>query len=461
MNVKKKGMFSMEQEPVYGVSEQQIAAFAADFESQRANLVAMNAVTANGLMASAVSRAAVENDVHEYSVSLEQGDITNQKQSGRCWMFAALNTMRYQVMKKCNLKTFELSQAYLFFWDKLEKSNYFLESILETVELPTSSRLVSYLLTAPVGDGGQWDMLCNLVKKYGVVPKTAYPESKASSGSREMDSTLTEKLREDACILRRMYKERMDMDAIRERKTEMLNEIYRLLCICLGEPPKSFTFEYRDEDKNFHRETGLTPKSFFEKYVGINLDDYVSLINAPTSDKPYGHSYTVKYLGNVREGNAVRYLNLPIEELKKAAIAQLKDGQPVWFGCDVGKHSDRDSGVMDLDIRSLETLLDTKFTMTKAERLDYSQSLMTHAMVFQGVNLDENGQPNRWRVENSWGKDPGKDGYYLMTDRWFDEYMYQIVVNKKYLTNEQLAAYQSEPTELEPWDPMGSLAVAY
>ena len=461
MNVKKKGMFSMNQEPVYGVSEQQIAAFAADFESQRANLVAMNAVTANGLIASAVSRAAVENDVHEYSVSLEQGDITNQKQSGRCWMFAALNTMRYQVMKKCNLKTFELSQAYLFFWDKLEKSNYFLESILETVELPTSSRLVSYLLTAPVGDGGQWDMLCNLVKKYGVVPKTAYPESKASSGSREMDSTLTEKLREDACILRRMYKERMDMDAIRERKTEMLNEIYRLLCICLGEPPKSFTFEYRDEDKNFHRETGLTPKSFFEKYVGINLDDYVSLINAPTSDKPYGHSYTVKYLGNVREGNAVRYLNLPIEELKKAAIAQLKDGQPVWFGCDVGKHSDRDSGVMDLDIRSLETLLDTKFTMTKAERLDYSQSLMTHAMVFQGVNLDENGQPNRWRVENSWGKDPGKDGYYLMTDRWFDEYMYQIVVNKKYLTNEQLAAYQSEPTELEPWDPMGSLAVAY
>ena len=461
MNVKRKGMFSMNQEPVYGVSEQQIAAFAADFESQRANLVAMNAVTANGLMASAVSRAAVENDVHEYSVSLEQGDITNQKQSGRCWMFAALNTMRYQVMKKCNLKTFELSQAYLFFWDKLEKSNYFLESILETVELPTSSRLVSYLLTAPVGDGGQWDMLCNLVKKYGVVPKTAYPESKASSGSREMDSTLTEKLREDACILRRMYKERMDMDAIRERKTEMLNEIYRLLCICLGEPPKSFTFEYRDEDKNFHRETGLTPKSFFEKYVGINLDDYVSLINAPTSDKPYGHSYTVKYLGNVREGNAVRYLNLPIEELKKAAIAQLKDGQPVWFGCDVGKHSDRDSGVMDLDIRSLETLLDTKFTMTKAERLDYGQSLMTHAMVFQGVNLDENGQPNRWRVENSWGKDPGKDGYYLMTDRWFDEYMYQIVVNKKYLTNEQLAAYQSEPTELEPWDPMGSLAVAY
>ena len=451
----------MDQKPAYGVSAQQIAAFAADFESQRANLVAMNAVTANGLMASAVSRAAVAQDTHEYSIRLEQGEITNQKQSGRCWMFAALNTMRYQVMKKCNLKTFELSQAYLFFWDKLEKSNYFLESILETVELPTSSRLVAYLLTAPVGDGGQWDMLCNLVEKYGVVPKTAYPESKASSGSREMDSTLTEKLREDACILRRMHKEHLGMDTLRERKNEMLNEIYRLLCICLGEPPKSFVFEYRDADKNFHRETGLTPKSFFEKYVGMDLHDYVSLINAPTSDKPYGRSYTVKYLGNVREGSAVRYLNLPIEELKKAAIAQLKDGQPVWFGCDVGKHSDRDTGVMDLDIRSLETLLDTQFTMTKAERLDYGQSLMTHAMVFQGVNLDDNGQPNRWRVENSWGKDPGKDGYYLMTDRWFEEYLYQIVVHKKYLTEEQRKAYASDPIELEPWDPMGSLAIAY
>ena len=374
-------------------------------------------------------------------------------------MFAALNTLRYQVMKKYDLKTFELSQAYLFFWDKLEKSNYFLESILDTLDEPANGRLVSYLLTAPVNDGGQWDMLCNLIEKYGVVPKTAYPESKASSGSREMDMTLTEKLREDACILRKLHKEGAGLDELRARKTRMLGEIYRLLCICLGEPPKTFTFEYRDKDNNFHREEGLTPKSFFEKYVGVDLSDYVSLINAPTEDKPYGRSYTVQYLGNVKEGSAVRYLNLPIEELKKAAIAQMKDGQPVWFGCDVGKHSERDSGIMDLDIRGLEDLLDTRFTMTKAERLDYGQSLMTHAMVFQGVNLDENGKPNRWRVENSWGKEPGKDGYYLMTDRWFDEYMYQVVVNKKYLTAEQIAAYEAEPIALEPWDPMGSLAV--
>ena len=253
----------------------------------------------------------------------------------------------------------------------------------------------------------------SLIEKYGVVPKTAYPESKSSSASREMDATLTEKLREDACILRKLHGEGQTLDALRTRKAEMLNEVYRLLCICLGEPPKTFTFEYRDADDHFHRETGLTPKRFFEKYVGVDLSDYVSLINAPTADKPYGRSYTVRYLGNVKEGRPVRYRHLPIEELKKAAIAQMQDGQPVWFGCDVGKCSERDSGIMDLDIRSLEDLLDTRFTMTKAERLDYGQSLMTHAMVFQGVNLDENGKPNRWRVENSWGKEPGKDGYYL------------------------------------------------
>lgn len=421
--------------------------------------VMSNAVSRTALPDAAFVPAAAAKLRMDFSVLVKTNNITNQKQSGRCWMFAALNTLRYQVMKKYNLKTFELSQAYLFFWDKLEKSNYFLESILDTLDEPANGRLVSYLLTAPVNDGGQWDMLCNLIEKYGVVPKTAYPESKASSGSREMDMTLTEKLREDACILRKLHKEGKDLDELRARKTRMLGEIYRLLCICLGEPPKTFTFEYRDKDNNFHREEGLTPKSFFEKYVGVDLSDYVSLINAPTEDKPYGRSYTVQYLGNVKEGSAVRYLNLPIEELKKAAIAQMKDGQPVWFGCDVGKHSERDSGIMDLDIRGLEDLLDTRFTMTKAERLDYGQSLMTHAMVFQGVNLDENGKPNRWRVENSWGKEPGKDGYYLMTDRWFDEYMYQVVVNKKYLTAEQIAAYEAEPIALEPWDPMGSLAV--
>ena len=439
------------------VTMQDLEKYEAAFDKSRTNAVAMNAVVNNGLYVTAKNYELARRNNHTFSLSLEQGEVTNQKGSGRCWMFAALNTMRFKIMHDLNIKQLELSQAYLFFYDKLEKSNYFLENILETLDEPTNGRLISFLLQSPIGDGGQWDMIVNLVNKYGVVPKAAYPESTASSSSREMDGCITEKLREYACILRRLHKAGAGLEELRARKDEMLSEVYRILCICLGKPPKTFDFAYRDKDNNYHCDRSLTPQAFYAKYVGWDLDDYVGLINAPTEDKPYGRSYTVRFLGNVKEGKIVRYLNLEIGELKKAAIAQMQDGHPVWFGCDVGKHSDR-SGIMDLETYKLEDLLDTRFTMTKAERLDYGQSLMTHAMVFQGVNLDENGNPDRWRVENSWGPDAGEKGYYVMSDRWFDEYMYQVVVHKKYLTAEQIAAYNAEPIELEPWDPMGSLA---
>ena len=262
-----------------------------------------------------------------------------------------------------------------------------------------------------------------------------------------------------ACTLRKANESGASIDELRMQKESMMNEIYRILCICLGEPPKTFDFEVRDKDKNFHRDTQITPQQFYEKYIGLNLDDYISLINAPTSDKPYHRSYSVKYLGNVKEGRPVRYLNLEIEELKKAAIAQMQDGSPVWFGCDVGKYSCGENGVMDLDLYQTEELLGTTYHMTKAERLDYHESLMTHAMTFMGVNLDENGNPDRWRVENSWGEKSGKKGYYVMSDVWFDEYMYQVVVNKKYLPEQFVKEYESEPILLEPWDPMGSLAL--
>ena len=432
--------------------------FETAFDQDRANTVAMNAVVNNGLLKTAKNSEAVQRDAHVFSVSLQQGEATNQKQSGRCWMFAGMNVLRARVIRERKLKNFELSQAYLFFYDKLEKSNYFLESILETLDEPVSGRLISFLLSAPLNDGGQWDMFCGLVKKYGLVPKSAYPETTLSSTSRELNSCLTEKLREYACILRERHAAGESAEVLRETKAAMMEEVYRILCICLGKPPKSFDFAYRDKDDAFCRDCGLTPLTFYEKYVGVDLEEYVSLINAPTADKPYGRSYTVKFLGSVREGRPVRYINLPIEELKRTAIAQMQDGEPVWFGCDVGKYSERESGVMDPDLHSLETLLDTKFTMSKAQRLDYGHSLMTHAMVFQGVDLDESGKPTRWRVENSWGKEAGVDGYYVMTDRWFDEYMYQVVVSRKYLSGEQLAAYEAPPIELEPWDPMGSLA---
>lgn len=428
------------------------------FEAQRANLVAMNAVMNAGVYKASQNHEAARETVHEFSVNLKPGEITTQKNSGRCWMFAALNCLRFEVMRKLNLETFELSQNYTLFYDKLEKANYFLESILETLDEATDSRLIAHLLTAPVEDGGQWDMLCNLVRKYGLVPKSAMEETVCSSNTRELNRVLTVKLREFACRLRRGHREGKNLETLREEKREMMDTVYRILAICLGRPPEKFDLEVRDKDENFHRETGLTPRSFYDKYIGVNLDDYVSLINAPTGDKPFHRSYSVKFLGNVKEGLPVRYLNLEVQDLKRAAVAQLKDGQPVWFGSDVGQSSASESGLMDLNVRRADLLFDTEFAMDKAERLEYGESLMTHAMVLLGVNLDQEGRPNRWRVENSWGKKLGRDGYFVMTDDWFSEYVYQVVVHKKYLTPEQQKEFESEPILLEPWDPMGSLA---
>ena len=437
---------------------EQLDRFEQAFDRDPAKRVAMRAVTANGVVKSAADPEAVWKDRHQFSVSLEQGKITNQKQSGRCWMFAALNTMRFAVMKKLDLETFELSQNYTLFYDKLEKANYFLESILETLDQPVSGRLVSYLLSAPLNDGGQWDMFVNLIEKYGVAPKDVMPETACSSATREINNYLTKKLREFACQLRAGFEAGQSPEELRGRKEEMLQTIYHMLCIALGKPPRTFTFEVRNKNKAFFREEGLTGTDFFQKYVGWDLSQYVSLINAPTKDKPYHKTYTVKFLGNVKEGRPVKYLNLPIEDLKAAAIRQLQDGQPVWFGCDVGQFSLREGGVLDQDALRADELFGTSFGMDKAQRLDYGESLMTHAMVFQGVNLDENGKPDRWRVENSWGPDAGAGGYYVMSDKWFSEFTYQVVVDKKYLTEEQREELDQAPIALEPWDPMGSLA---
>ena len=421
--------------------------------------LAMNAVTANGIGKASTDIEALKKNVHEYSVLLKTGEITSQNQSGRCWMFAALNAMRFGLIKKYNLENYEFSQTYPLFWDKLEKSNYFLENILATLDEETGSRIVAFLLTAPLNDGGQFDMFAGLVEKYGVVPKSAMPETVCSSATAEMDKYLTLKLREYACKLRGDYSRGESLESLRAQKEDMLSTIYRMLTICLGFPPEKVDFIVRDKDNNLIREEGLSPQEFYEKYVGWDLRDYVSLINAPTGDKPYGQAYTVRFLGSVHEARPVRYLNLPVDELKKAAIRQMQDGEPVWFGCDVGQRHVRELGIMDTRSIAVDKLFGTGFPMTKEERLDYGESLMTHAMVLQGVHLDAEGKPVRWRVENSWGKDKGKEGYYLMSDDWFSEYTYQVVVHKKYLSPEQLAQYEGEMKVLEPWDPMGSLAL--
>ncbi len=436
----------------------QLEDFEKDFNRDPAKRVAQLAVTMNGVNQSATDPFTARRDRFQFSVELKTGHITNQKGSGRCWMFAALNTMRVEVMKKLNLEDFELSQNYLLFYDKLEKSNYFLESILETLDEPTNGRVIAHLLGAPLNDGGQWDMLCNLVDKYGVVPKDAMPETACSSSTWEVTSYMTRKLREFACTLRTGYSEGKTVEQLRGMKETMLCSIYNMLSIAFGNPPKTFTFEARDKDKKFIRDVNMTGRGFYEKYIGWELSDYVSLINATTADKPFHRTFTVKFLGNVKEGRPVKYLNLPVEDLKRAAIRQMQDGAPVWFGCDVGKSSTRKTGIMDLMALRPDQLFGVEFGMDKAQRLDYGDSLMTHAMVFQGVNLDENGNPDRWKVENSWGDEPGEKGYFVMSDDWFTEYTYQVVVHKKYLTDEQRAELDQAPIELEPWDPMGSLA---
>jgi len=232
-----------------------------------------------------------------------------------------------------------------------------------------------------------------------------------------------------------------------------------LLCIFLGEPPKTFDFEYRDKDKQFHSDRNLTPQAFYKKYSAIDVTDYISLINAPTEDKPFEKTYTVKFLGNIKGLRPIRYLNVENKDLKALTIKQLKEGDPVWFGCDVGKFSDRELGIMDTELYSYKETLDTEITLSKAERLNYCASVLTHAMVFTGVDLADD-KPLKWKVQNSWGDEPGEKGFFIMSDNWFDEYNYEVVIHKKHLPDRLKEAYQTEPTVLEPWDPMGSLAKA-
>ncbi|MFW5891372.1 MAG: aminopeptidase C, partial [bacterium] len=379
---------------------------------------------------------------------------------GRCWMFAALNNIRYSISKSLDIKEhdFELSQAYTMFWDKLEKANYFLENIITTAELEQDSRRVMWLLNEPTNDGGQWDMFTALIEKYGIVPKYVMPETYHSSNSQLMNKILSLKLRSQAKILRDDYKLGADKESLREEKEDLLSEIYSILAYFLGEPPQNFDFEYKNKDGEFFRDPKLTPLEFYNKYSGIKMKDYLSIINAPTADKPFNQTYTVEFLGNVKEGQQIHYLNLPIEKLKELTKAQLKDGEPVWFGCDVAQWSDRELGIMDTDLFNYQEVLKTEFIFDKGARLEYGESVLTHAMVFTGVNLDENDQAERWKVQNSWGEKVGEDGFFIMSDNWFDEFNYEVVINKKFVSDKIMEDYKKDPVILKPWDPMGSLA---
>ena len=385
--------------------------------------------------------------------------ITNQRSSGRCWGYAGLNLFRIYLGRKHNLRNFEFSQTYFMFWDKLEKSNYFLNSIIETASETWDSRLMMHLLHNPIQDGGQWDMWVNLINKYGVVPKSEMPETYQSGKSMRMNRMITRKLREYAKELRDSINKQKSEEEVYALKNTMLSTIYKMLVIHLGEPPESFNWQVRDKKKGFHRFNNLTALSFFKEHVGIELNDLVCLINCPMSDKEYDRVYTVEFLGNVIEGNPIRYLNVEIDVLKNASVESIKNNDPVWFGCDVGKYLHRTHGVMDTKLFDFNLFYGTEFSLDKASRLEYGESKMTHAMLFTGVDLDSKGKPVKWRVENSWGERNGEKGYYIMSDEWFDQYLYEVVVSKKYLESDIVDLYEKQDAQLlPPWDPMGALA---
>ncbi|MFW8053201.1 C1 family peptidase [Vagococcus fluvialis] len=440
------------------ISFSQIKSFNDDFYSKSNHLISQRAVMKNGILASSENQQSTIDNNPVFSIDLDTGKVANQKQSGRCWMFAALNTFRHHIENTFNIKDFELSQNFTFFWDKFEKANYFYENILATANEELSSRKVAFLLQTPQQDGGQWDMLVAIIQKYGIVPKTVMPETFSSSQSRDLNTYLNKKLRKDAVTLRTLVEQGASDEEIQKEKENMLQEIYNLLATSLGTPPSTFDYSYVDTDGEYQLKRNLTPQLFYDEFIGRNLSEYVSIINAPTADKPYNSVYTVEMLGNVVGGKEVRHLNVDIDTFKELAINQLKMGEAVWYGCDVGQSSTRDSGIMATDIYSVEETLDIDYSMTKAERLDYGESLMTHAMVITGVDLVDN-KPTKWKVENSWGDKVGKKGYFVMSDDWLNEYTYQIVVNKKYLSQELQEILEADNvTTLAPWDPMGALA---
>lgn len=454
-----------------------------DFNKDRANLIAADAAVSAGVLKAATDYRGVRALPRDFSIELKQGSITNQERSGRCWMFASLNTLRYELMHRWNLEDFEFSETYLFFWDAMEKSNTYLENVLRTLDEPTDSRLFEAINWGPSDDGGWWQMFAALVNKYGLVPKSAYPESENSRNSDDFKQYLNSKLREFAAQLRRRSAAGTSEDELRALKDEYMGTVYRICAVALGEPPEKFDFFARTKDddddeksegksdakackcdKNKDktgkderpqiREIGITPLEFYKKYVPVDVNDFATLANAPLKSRPFNRRYRIRFSANVAEAGDMEFVNVPLDVFKKAALDQLTAGHPIWFACDCTQFALRKDGFFDQSVVRVDQLFGTEFTGDKAHGLEYGDSPSNHAMTFTGVNLGEDGKPNRWKVENSWGKDAGKDGYYVMSDAWFDRFVTELIIRKEYLDDATRALLTTEPVELDPWLPL-------
>ncbi|WP_099332321.1 aminopeptidase C [Actinomyces minihominis] len=419
--------------------------------------IAQRAVTKNGILESTQNLEVIEDHPFVYSIDIDSEAVANQAQSGRCWMFAALNLLRLHIEKSLKLPkgTFQLSQNYSYFYDKIEKANFFHQAIIDTALDDINDRKVTFLVQTPQQDGGDWDLIAAIIKKYGVVPKTAMDETSSSINSAELNTVLNRKLRQDAQKLREMVRSEASEEEITAARRGMLDDVYSIVSVALGTPPETFDFEYRDTDKNYHGDFGLTALEFYDKYVPVDLEDYVGIINVPIDSMPYGKLYGIDLSNEIIKGRPNRYINVDMETMKKLAIEQLKAGQPVWFGSDVLQSSDIHKGVMAMGLYGLDEAFGFEFTQDKGERFLYRESLPTHAMVIGGVDLVDD-KPTRWKVENSWGANVdgqkvGNNGYFVMGDDWMDQFTYEVVIHKDHLGDELLSVLDTEPIILPFW----------
>lgn len=420
-----------------------------EFHARRDAAVISRAIQKNGIKNASEDPAASERLHRAFSYEIKTGKPTNQRHSGRCWSFATLNTLRHKFASEYHCKDFELSQNYLFFWDRIERANMFFQKIIATAKKPLHDRTVDFYLSFAENDGGQWANAASIVEKYGVVPEYVMPDTHNTKDTTDVAEVMNYLMRKDALELRRMVNNDDSEDELAAAQERMMADVYKVAAYAFGEPPVKFDLEYRDDDKKFHQVIGLTPLEFYHEYIKINFNDYVVITNAP--DHQYNKVYAMPTQDNVAGGIPIKFVNVPFEKLQTAALKQLKAGETVWVGNDVLQQMDRKRGLMDAKLFHREELLDVDFTMDKRDRLESRQAMVSHAMTLTGFDL-VNDQPTRWKIENSWGKENGDNGYFVMTQDWFEQFTYEAVINKKYLSADLRKLAASEPVELTAWD---------
>ena len=421
------------------------------YEASNPNQGIINALHNNDMNDLTVNANNQDKPDHYFTYRVKTKGITDQESSGRCWLFASLNVFRPQVIEKYNLSDFEFSQNYLFFYDQLEKANLFLQGIIESADRPLDDRRVEWLLKNAIGDGGVWGGFVNLVDKYGLVPAEVMPETNSSKSTRYMSRTLTTLLRQYALELREAFKNKKKPADLQAMKLDMLANVYKILVYNLGEPPTSFNYRFIDKNKEAGDIKEYTPLSFYKEVLTIETSDYIMFMDDPSRE--YYKLYEIEYDRNTEEGVNWKYINLPADEIKLMAIESIKANEAMYFSCDVGKQYERNSGTLDMDNYDYESLYDIPFTMDKKQRIQTFESGSSHGMTLVGVDLNESGEPTKWLLENSWGM-TGFEGHLIMTDEWFDNYMFRLVINKKYVPEKTQKILKQKAIMLPPWDPM-------